>query len=158
MITITKFWPLYTIFIIIFAFSFSFIGSESWNLVITISESWIESWFFVIMFSFINPEYWSLGILHFFFQPLWNSAFFRAGNVVDVGCHSFPFKLQIAVSFLLLKCPILTVWMKLTGLLAIQCRFLGIVITNVVTKICSVIFETRLFSYGHFFSWKPRIS
>jgi hypothetical protein len=102
-------------------------------------------------------------------RPLWKSAVFRAGNVVgDVGCHIFPLKLQIAESVTrscafsdvalkvgLSKCPIVTAWMKLTGLLTIQSRFLGIFTTSasVVTKICSVIFETRLFSYGHFFGW-----
>ena len=203
MIAITKSWPLFTIFIVIFAFSFSFIGSEFQSLVITVPESWIEFWYFaitfpfiksesqslvitipesgteswylVITFSFINPEYRSLVILHFFFRPLWKSAVFRAGNVVGVGCHIFPLRLQIAVSCTLFKCPILTAWIKLTGLLAIKCRFLGIFFTkdNVVFKICSVIFKTRLFScrhfyghfnghfyghfYGHFFGWKPRI-
>ena len=197
MIAITKSWPLFTIFIVIFAFSFPFIGTEfqslvitipeswivSWyfaitfafiksesrSLVITIPESWIESWYFMITSSFINHEYGSWVILHFFLWPLWKSAFFKARNVVGVGCNSFPLKLQIAESSLLLKCPILTAWMKLTGLLTIVCRFLGIFIAkdNVVTKICSVIFKTRLFSnghlfglfsYEHFFSWKTRIS
>ena len=127
MIAITKFWPLFTIFIVIFAFSFSFIGSKFQSLVITISESWIESWYLVITFSFIQsesrslvitiPECWieswyllitfsfikyesrSWMILHCFFQPLWKLAIFRAGNVVRIGCHSFPLKLQIAESF-----------------------------------------------------------
>ena len=191
MIAITKSWPLFTIFIVIFAFSFSFIGSEFQSLVITVPESGTESWYLVITFSFVNPEYRSLVILHFFFRPLWKSAVFRAGNVVGFGCHIFPLRLQIAFSgnvhmslslisskmiltplcswipaitvalnVGLFKCPILTAWMKLTGLLTIIYRFLGIFCTNnyVVTKICSVIFETRLFSYGHFFGWKTRIS
>ena len=112
MIAITKSWPLFTIFIFIFAFSFSFIGSEFQSLVITIPESWRESWYFAITFSFIKSESrslvntipeslkesWYLVILHFFFRPLWKSAVFRAGNVEAAGCHIFPLRLQIAFS------------------------------------------------------------
>ena len=112
MIAITKSWPLFTIFIVIFAFSFSFIGSEFQSLVITVPESWIESWYFAITFPFIKSESrslvitiaeslkesWYLVILHFFFRPLWKSAFFRAGNVVGIGFHIFPLRLQIAFS------------------------------------------------------------
>ena len=112
MIAITKSWPLFTIFIFIFAFSFSFIGSEFQSVVITIPQSWIQSWYFAITFSFIISESrslvntipkslkksWYLVILHFFFRPLWKSAVFRAGNVVGVGCHIFPLRLQMAFS------------------------------------------------------------